>query len=162
MSGFPPLGDSPLTTHYSAMVIDANEEAGHSPHMLRFVLALASILLVGVACSPDPSAQASDWLPTAWVGAAEKMTEEERATCQASGGEVGRGGLSSRDRCIVPYPDGGKPCTSSTQCAGACLAESGRRADVPLSSARCQADNATFGCHTEFFDGKPVEETCVD
>jgi hypothetical protein len=143
-------------------MIDANGETGHSSHMLRFVIISATILLVAGACSQDPSDQGSDWLPTAWVGAAEKMTEGERATCRASGGEVGQGGLSPRDRCIVPYPDGGKPCTSSTQCAGACLAESGPSGDVPVSSARCQADNATFGCHTEFLDGKPVEEICAD
>jgi hypothetical protein len=44
------------------------------------------------------------------------------ATCRARGGTVEIVGLSVIPSCLIPYPDGGRFCSDSAQCAGHCLA----------------------------------------
>jgi hypothetical protein len=60
--------------------------------------------------------------------------------------------------CIVKLPDGGKPCTSSSQCIGTC-----RASNITGTKATgvCSTTNYAAGCFTLVEDGIP-QEICAD
>lgn len=45
------------------------------------------------------------------------------AACMSQGGEFRRVCVAQEYMCVVPYPDGGKPCKDSFECAGECRIE---------------------------------------
>ena len=41
--------------------------------------------------------------------------------CAMNGGTLARAGMAGKPVCVHPYPDGGKPCSSSEECIGGCV-----------------------------------------
>lgn len=67
----------------------------------------------------------------------------EQKTCEKQGGNWIVGSAEYGSRCIMPYPDAGKECTSSDQCEGLCvtnvISQMGKKGE-------CQKDNDSQGC----------------
>lgn len=111
-------------------------------------------------------------LPLLWVDAQDadhstRLTQVERASCLAQGGEVLIAGLSYNEMCALPYRDGGRRCTSSSQCEGDCVyAHRNDDLDYPRRGARvrgeCQSLNYPFGCSEKVERGRLQETVCTD
>ena len=56
-------------------------------------------------------------------GEPEKPVTKDATACAASGGDWVRACIGGTYSCVVPYPDAGKSCTDSSQCAGECIIE---------------------------------------
>lgn len=46
-----------------------------------------------------------------------------KLVCHARGGQIQSVCLRGLDRCVVPFPDGGKRCSSSSECSGGCFVD---------------------------------------
>jgi len=73
---------------------------------------------------------------------------------------------SQQDMCVTPYPDAGRACSDSTECAGDCLVDLAVRCDgagncaeseVPeigaSASGKCEVDNDPCGSRVEVVKG---------
>lgn len=78
--------------------------------------------------------------------------------CKRKGGDYRRVCVAQEYMCVMPYPDGGKPCKDSSECAGECRIEAmtvcsaeGKCAEPALPSpgeeatGNCQVDNDPCG-----------------
>lgn len=86
------------------------------------------------------------------------------AACRARGGSVQPVCMFQFPACVIPFPDGGKPCTDSSQCQGMCwLRESALNGDNsgPVVGS-CQEDTDTCGCYAEVRNGRSSRGMCVD
>ena len=130
---------------------------------LRIRLLLLAMLSLS-ACAPEPELPApspKEHLRTT-AGRAENQLDQQR--CVAEGGSVEHRGMFGSSMCVKPYADAGKACTDSSQCLGACLAESEPDIFSVASGAtgQCQTDNAAFGCLGEVQHGRIDGFLCVD
>ncbi len=127
----------------------------------------ACIALIGLsACTWFGTHDNSEPAPTAYQSidfAGEKATAEERALCDAAGGEVHRDGLAGFERCTQTYGDAGKSCTDSSDCEGRCEV-SGEFSDMGKRgvTGRCQATDSPFGCFQIVENGQATAALCVD
>ena len=81
-----------------------------------------------------------------------KPDPEDRAACEAKGGDYQRAGIAANFYCILPTPDAGKACRRGTDCnSGMCLAE----------SRTCPVQGPLFGCY-EILEGGEVLTMCID
>ncbi len=81
-----------------------------------------------------------------------KPDPDDRAACEAKGGDYKPAGLAANYYCILPTPDAGKACRKSSDCSsGMCLAE----------SRSCPAKGPLFGCYDILEDGE-VLTMCID
>jgi len=117
--------------------------AGRADRAGQTAWAMIAAALLLAACQSDALP-----LPEGSVS----MTGAERATCEASGGTVGTGGMLGAEQCFKPLPDAGKACSTASDCEGMCMAD----------TLTCQAITPQFGCF-EFLDetGQKVG-LCVD
>lgn len=75
--------------------------------------------------------------------------------CLAQGGAWGPQGMLQREMCDLPAADAGKPCTSSSQCQGLCLASDAS------STGTCSPRVLNFGCFDVIEDGSKMG-LCID
>lgn len=69
------------------------------------------------------------------------VANPDKARCEATTGNQWRPqGMAQIPACIATYTDGGKACTTSTQCQGDCIVTD------PKKSAVCAANSSRFGC----------------
>ena len=61
--------------------------------------------------------------------------------------------------CIIPLPDGGKICSSSSQCSGTCLAVDGSQ---KTGRGQCSRTNYNSGCRAFVEKGKASQVICSD
>ena len=116
------------------------------------------------ACAPEaqlPTPSPKEHLRTT---AERAETEPDQERCVAEGGSVEHRGMFGSPMCVKPYPDAGRVCTDSSQCSGACLAESepGILSVESGATGQCQADSAAFGCFGEVQQGRIDGFLCVD
>src|SRR5678815_2456916 len=82
------------------------------------------------------------------------------------GGAVRPVCMSQKDMCVTPYPDAGKKCSDSSECAGDCLVDLTAHCDgagkctapvVPGAGTRafgtCEMDNDPCGSRIEVING---------
>jgi hypothetical protein len=104
----------------------------------------------------------------------EATIREDKATCEARGGKWGPlGGLLNRIGCNIPYSDGGRICSDSSDCQGRCIFESqlenlltGKpvkefRPGEPVTGV-CARWRIMFGCFTYVHKGKTKPGPCID
>ncbi|HHL20167.1 MAG TPA: hypothetical protein ENJ52_01430 [Aliiroseovarius sp.] len=110
--------------------------------ILNNIAVLAAVLLSLAGCQPeerlpgDPSAA---------------QMRQDRAECEARGGEYARAGLFGH-ACFMPTPDAGQACSRAGDCEGVCYAD----------TRQCSAVTPVFGCIAMLDeDGKRVE-ICID
>lgn len=82
-------------------------------------------------------------------------------SCAALNGDYRRDGLAGYYGCYIAFPDGGKSCTSSSECYGICKAdESGNgRPQIP---GKCSPSSNAFGCYGRVENGRIAGTICVD
>lgn len=88
------------------------------------------------------------WRAAVIVLALAACTPDEEAECIKRGGEMV--GTFSGPACAMPAPDAGQACTTSSQCAGLCLAD-----------GQCSASDLNPGCTSILEDGEAVV-ICID
>jgi hypothetical protein len=114
------------------------------------------VLFLG-SCAPlEPASET-----TARVSASSVPMDE--ASCRLAGGTMSPAGRRQLLQCTIAYPDAGKSCSASDQCAGECRAPSG--SDIPAGQVvqgLCQADSNRFGCSTRVEGGRAQATLCVD
>ena len=86
---------------------------------------------------------------------------EARDRCISEGGAFQTLGLLQSWGCVRPTKDGGKPCTSKSDCESACLYTGGRAANTTELVGQCAKDNNMFGCKTSLENGRLIR-ACVD
>lgn len=94
-----------------------------------------------------------------------QMSAAERQACSLKGGAVAPQGMLGYEKCVVPYPDAGRACTSKRQCVGQCLYPEGKRHPRDQKSrvvGQCQPTNSHFGCSSVVEKGLIVSSICVD
>lgn len=77
------------------------------------------------------------------------ITAEE--DCEARGGTM-MWVQSFFKSCIMPYPDAGEPCTSSSECEGGCIVTDWESLDS--GTGVCKADTNHSGCYAEIGDDR--------
>ncbi|MEZ5998448.1 MAG: hypothetical protein R3B98_07125 [Hyphomonas sp.] len=90
-------------------------------------------------------------------------TPEERAKCEAAGGEVMMAGLLGHESCVQPYPDAGRACSDASDCLGQCMLDPS--ADVSMgdpATGTCQRTDSPFGCYATVRNGIAQPALCVD
>jgi len=96
-----------------------------------------------------------------------------KESCEAKGGIWGPGGGRSRkETCSFTLSDGGKECSDTNECKGACIVrfpEITKEEDEKLSKGEpvykkgsCSVIKPLFGCYGEIKDGKIYGKVCVD
>ena len=95
--------------------------------------------------------------------AAETATAEERAQCEAVGGEVRPAGLLGAENCIQTYADAGKACSDTSDCQGLCMV-TGEFVDMDsaTNTGQCQVTDSPFGCYQTVENGRATPALCVD
>lgn len=83
------------------------------------------------------------------------------AACKAQGGEVQRVCLMGHQMCVTPYPDAGKTCRSSDECAGQCMGDGSVEMNKP-TTGKCQATNQPCGCMQFIENGVAQPTLCAD
>lgn len=132
---------------------------------LLFAAALVSCETpdITVDPAPDPTGPASQTVYERINFEGEVATPEERALCEAAGGEVRPAGLRGWENCIQTYSDAGAPCMDGSDCEGRCLVTEGSPDFGEKTDAgRCQATDSLFGCFQEVVDGRAQPGLCVD
>ena len=80
--------------------------------------------------------------------------------CFLKGGfpeRVGLWGVSGHYSCVIHYSDGGKPCTDSDQCKGAC------KAGPSSTEGRCEYKDTDINCPDgKLEDGRFIPSPCWD
>jgi hypothetical protein len=106
-------------------------------------LALIALLALA-ACQTDAPA------PLPPVG--EAKVAQERAACEARGGQFRSGGKSGGLICFTTPRDAGKQCTRASQCDSGCLAR----------SQTCAPIKPLFGCNEILTDDGQRVTQCID
>lgn len=104
----------------------------------------------------------SPYTPISFDG--EKATAQERATCEAAGGEVRQAGLLGWDNCIQPMPDAGQACSNQSDCIDRCMLPIGKEyAEFGEEvTGQCSANDNPFGCYQTVDNGMATPALCVD
>jgi hypothetical protein len=113
--------------------------------------AIAALLVLALAaCSSLPPVIVA---PQPTVGLV--IPPDNEQDCLAQGGAWGPQGLLQMEMCDLPAVDAGKPCTSSSQCQGLCLASDAS------STGTCSPRTLNFGCFDVVEDGAKMG-LCID
>ena len=123
-------------------------------------LPACSLFHSGKGTEPAPVPAAAEYAPIKF--AASKATPEERAACEAAGGEILPSGRLQWENCVQPFADAGNACKGSADCLGECRYEGEEVAPGTPVSGTCQVSDARFGCHTVVEDGSIAHTICVD
>ena len=107
---------------------------------MRAAIALLPALLF--SCAPAPRMEAT--------------SAQALATCEARGGIVALAYRAPGPACFTPFPDGGRPCSDSAQCAGGCIAVLD-----PGSSRTVLGPGRTVSGQCAFYDGPPGYGECA-
>ncbi len=95
----------------------------------------------------------------------EAYSPRKVAACTAKGGQIEPVGIA-RAQCVVPFEDGGNPCTDSSQCLGICEVNFEQSKLWPKSgdevAGRCQRASYPSGCKSEVVNGKAEFGICED
>ncbi len=82
--------------------------------------------------------------------------------CRSENGIWGRWGLAPVSSCRHRTKDGGKACTSSSQCEGKCIAKTGT-AEGTKTSGECSGTREILGFCGSFVENGVAEKTiCID
>lgn len=135
------------------------------PVLAVMVLTLASCVADRAAEPVGPGDQVSEIRARLCDGTTPEVCEQrlnalaeiDLADCADKSGEIVMDGLLGMPHCREPYPDAGKTCHDSDDCAGLCITSSGSDAK-PV----CQAYTPLFGCYAAYEDGEAEYEICVD
>jgi hypothetical protein len=99
-------------------------------------------------------------------------TPEDKATCEAQGGDP-LGGFRNQTGCNIPYSDGGTICSDSSECQGRSIFEdqienfvTGKavkdfKPGEPVTGV-CAPWRTMFGCFTYMRKGKVIPGPCID
>ena len=135
----------------------------------RYLAFLAAIAVLGACATGDATSTAGPadgsnqppYNPVTVEGPI--ATPEERAACEAVGGEIRPDGLLRYERCHQYLPDGGQSCRDSSECLGRCV-NVGDFVDygMPVDTGQCTWTNSPFGCFQEVVDGLADHGMCID
>jgi hypothetical protein len=93
----------------------------------------------------------------------DRLTAAERVQCAARHGRVISAGPPGSEMCAIPFQDGGRRCTSGSQCAGDCLYEGPSPRPDQQVAGRCEAfQQHGVGCRTMLEHGRVASAVCVD
>ncbi|RYZ91825.1 MAG: hypothetical protein EOO68_23520 [Moraxellaceae bacterium] len=112
---------------------------------------LFTLIMLNASASPDIRSAAD-----------KKLTPAEIQKCKEDGGVVKNVGMMEIPKCVIAYPDAGKPCKSSSDCTKSCVVmKSGIEMGTKISG-ECQRDNALYGCYTIVEEGVAGPSMCAD
>jgi len=93
-----------------------------------------------------------------------RLSPDKRRACLAEGGYESRGPFGYAF-CQVRYGDGGRHCSTKSDCEGQCILMNEGPPRYPAgtpASGLCEAERSTFGCFAVIMDGKSIGEICKD
>ena len=129
---------------------------------MRVYLSFASLLVLS-ACAASPvqeTPSTDDYQRISFEG--EAATPQERARCEAAGGEVQRAGRLGWEACIQTFADAGDTCSDSSDCLGECRNTDEFVADGAPATGQCAVNDSPFGCHQTIENGIARPALCVD
>ena len=97
----------------------------------------------------------------------ERMRAEVLATidvedCEARGGSVQGVCMFGTPACVIPFSDGGKPCTDSSECEGQCWNEDVGLAKGDEAPGYCTSNAQECKCGVEIRGGRVDGRVCED
>ena len=102
------------------------------------------------------------------VGVGVALPLVPRLYCEARGGHWRPYGPSGRPECSPPTADGGKICSSSSECEGSCIAilspedlDRARMGEIVRAEGKCSIYRIVIGC-LPFVENVTVRILCVD
>lgn len=130
--------------------------------MKRLIIAAAA--LFAAACQPMPAADGASAAPPPQQSQASAAGSTDAALCASQGGKMLPQGRMQTERCVITYSDGGRRCTTGSDCQGDCRIE--QAANAPRAGVdavgQCQLTSSRFGCYTTVENGKAEATLCVD
>ena len=106
------------------------------------------------ASAPPPTAPPPE-------GPEPRATPQETQQCSARGGTIQPICRLGKLSCVVPYRDGGKPCSDKADCTGKCLYEGPTPAPAN-ATGKCQLSNDPCGCKAPIRHGHVQAPVCLD
>jgi len=86
-----------------------------------------------------------------------------KISCAVSGGEYTIGGLIEAEYCLYNYSDGGKACSSSTECQGECMLDKSTSSlSDNIINGVCKSNSDPYGCFSYVENGKFAGGACTD
>ena len=94
----------------------------------------------------------------------ELIDNAPRQACTQRGGQFEPVCMRGTFQCIMPYSDGGKPCTDSSQCEADCILYGMYRKEAPSQPVigECRSTNYPCGCFAIVKDGQLALDVCID
>lgn len=90
-----------------------------------------------------------------------KDINKNPAACARAGGEYfERVCLAQQPMCVIPYPDAGRTCSDSSECAGDCMAV--KNYDGRTYKGECEDNNIPCGCRAIVKNGFVIDGICID
>lgn len=89
-----------------------------------------------------------------------KDINKNPAACARAGGEYfERVCLAQLPMCVIPYPDAGRTCRDSSECAGDCMAVENYDGSF---KGECEYNNIPCGCRATVESGFVISGICID
>ena len=84
--------------------------------------------------------------------------------CAQRGGQVTNRPFANRPWCRIELPDGGRACTDTSQCVGACVWSGAgpHRPPTGRVTGACQRVNRLYGCFGRVVNGHVERYLCID
>jgi hypothetical protein len=126
---------------------------------MRVLLLIAALILASCAPNETPAERPANDPPQI----AEPKPDTLEA-CTKKGGTYRRVCLMGTLACVMPYSDGGKPCTDKKECQGQCRYEGQGETPSPGTkvTGACQRTTDPCGCFGIVAEGKLEAMLCVD
>jgi hypothetical protein len=118
--------------------------------VLRHYLVSVVLLIACAACAREPVR----------ADAVKRLSVEARSACVAQGGKVELV-LIGAESCVRPTTDGGRPCSDSAECQGACIAPFAAKPEDVVTGT-CATEIGRVGCINIVAKGKASGEACFD
>lgn len=96
------------------------------------------------------------------------LSDDQRASCLADGGQIKIMGFSGIEGCVRPMPDAGHVCTDGSQCrSGSCVLDDRKpNFKPPKMNAKvkgiCAATDSRYGCAWHVLKGRSIGGMCAD
>lgn len=83
----------------------------------------------------------------------EALSKIDKRDCRKKGGTIRGVGMFGLPTCVIPFSDGGTPCSDNSECQGNCTIYDERKPDSMRDTASCEFNNDWNACYATVVGG---------